>query len=677
MAKKAEVRVAVTVDGASQAAGEIGKVEKAAAGASAGGLSKLTKGIEGDLKNALSSTLPGATGNAATGLAGIAGPALGAGVAIAGLALKGVGDFEKLGVSIGNFSTVTGTTMDEASRWTEVSGDLGVGADTVEAAFGRMNKKLGASPDFLDQYGIAVGHAKDGTIDANATFLNAIDRLNGIKDPALQAATGAAIFGKGWQGMAALIGAGAPQLRADLASVQPEKIFTAGDANAAKGLRDGFDAIKDAGEGLMLTLGRALAPTIAALAPQIGALITKVEPLVAAIGKGLVGAFDALEPAISGAIALIGPLSSILGGLAGQIPNVIGALGGSKGGLDNQTQSTKDLIDQFVQLNDKYKGVGESGRKFTGDAHAVANALEDQKNVTGSNTTAMENMRAAVKAHGDEQSGRITGQFAGFSQTIKDQQKATEDANTAQGNLAAGQRLGGQAAQYLAQESQRAADVIRNDMAAAAKHAQGAIDDLTGAYDTLKGSVSDDQAYLNLEGTFNDVRDKAKAAFEGAQKGGNDARDSALAYKQSVDNLKQSIIDVGQSVAGISPETTKKLLMEVDKGQLDDVQAQIETIRRNNVISLQIVAKGGAGFGALIGARAEGGDVQAGGTYLVGERGPEVLTMGGNGHVTPNGASVGGGHTYVTINMPVGTTGEDVVSALKKYEKRNGPGWKS
>jgi hypothetical protein len=37
------------------------------------------------------------------------------------------------------------------------------------------------------------------------------------------------------------------------------------------------------------------------------------------------------------------------------------------------------------------------------------------------------------------------------------------------------------------------------------------------------------------------------------------------------------------------------------------------------------------------GHRAAGGPVQAGGTYLVGERGPEMLTMGGSGgHITPN-----------------------------------------
>jgi hypothetical protein len=46
--------------------------------------------------------------------------------------------------------------------------------------------------------------------------------------------------------------------------------------------------------------------------------------------------------------------------------------------------------------------------------------------------------------------------------------------------------------------------------------------------------------------------------------------------------------------------------------------------------------------------RAKGGPVSAGGTYLVGEGGPELLTMGSaSGHVTPNHAMGGGGDVYL------------------------------
>lgn len=60
------------------------------------------------------------------------------------------------------------------------------------------------------------------------------------------------------------------------------------------------------------------------------------------------------------------------------------------------------------------------------------------------------------------------------------------------------------------------------------------------------------------------------------------------------------------------------------------------------------------GFLGLSGARANGGPVSAGGTYLVGERGPELLKMGGSpGVVVPNHALKGGGAPTVVIQQTV------------------------
>jgi phage-related minor tail protein len=50
--------------------------------------------------------------------------------------------------------------------------------------------------------------------------------------------------------------------------------------------------------------------------------------------------------------------------------------------------------------------------------------------------------------------------------------------------------------------------------------------------------------------------------------------------------------------------------------------------------------------------RAEGGPVSAGHTYLVGEKGPEIVRMGGNGYVTPNNkVNWGGGEVRVVMNI--------------------------
>ena len=80
--------------------------------------------------------------------------------------------------------------------------------------------------------------------------------------------------------------------------------------------------------------------------------------------------------------------------------------------------------------------------------------------------------------------------------------------------------------------------------------------------------------------------------------------------------------------------------------------------------------------------RASGGPVRAGEPYLVGEAGvPELFVPDQNGTVVPpgRGGSVAGtGSTVnVTINMPPGTNGNDVVRAIRRYEKYNGTGWRA
>lgn len=67
------------------------------------------------------------------------------------------------------------------------------------------------------------------------------------------------------------------------------------------------------------------------------------------------------------------------------------------------------------------------------------------------------------------------------------------------------------------------------------------------------------------------------------------------------------------------------------------------------------------------GTRAMGGQVSAGGRFLVGENGPEVLQLGGQGgSITPNHALDSGGGTNVTtiVNIQAGVTKGEVVSLI-------------
>lgn len=68
----------------------------------------------------------------------------------------------------------------------------------------------------------------------------------------------------------------------------------------------------------------------------------------------------------------------------------------------------------------------------------------------------------------------------------------------------------------------------------------------------------------------------------------------------------------------------------------------------------------GADAGTALGRRAGGGSVRAGRSYLVGERGAEILTMGGNGHVTPNHEL--GGPQEIVIPIYIG---DEVVRVVR------------
>ena len=279
------------------------------------------EGVGGKLKagwSGLGDVFGSTAGKTAVAVAGVGALAVAAG--------KAVTKFEHAAIEVGKFRDATGTTSEEASRFVEVFNDLGIGADAGATAIGRMEKALGQNAHAFDEYGVAVVRAKDGTIDARGTFLNAVDALNRIQDPAKRAAAGADIFGRGWQGMAEIIGSGAPALKSALESVQPSKIFTDADIQAGRDVRDAFDKLADAGSGLLLTLGKALAPVVAELAPILADVVDAAGPLVETLGTALAGAFKVLAPVISAVTTVLKPLIEGLGAIGKAVEDVVGGI---------------------------------------------------------------------------------------------------------------------------------------------------------------------------------------------------------------------------------------------------------------------------------------------------------------------------------------------------------------
>lgn len=78
-----------------------------------------------------------------------------------------------------------------------------------------------------------------------------------------------------------------------------------------------------------------------------------------------------------------------------------------------------------------------------------------------------------------------------------------------------------------------------------------------------------------------------------------------------------------------------------------------QVLIQKSIIEPAANALGGIDWGELFGGpKASGGSVYPGTTYVVGERGPELLTMGADrGHVTPNHQISGTGGTSVEVNV--------------------------
>ena len=153
---------------------------------------------------------------------------------------------------------------------------------------------------------------------------------------------------------------------------------------------------------------------------------------------------------------------------------------------------------------------------------------------------------------------------------------------------------------------------------------------------------------LQLERIKNDItinqglKDQADAAQELAEK--FDKIGESI-EKSIVGNLTDAVMgtqSLGQAAVNVL-NTLKRKIIEV----------QIEQ-------AVSGIGKGIGGFlGKIFTGKANGGPVSAGGAYLVGEKGPEILQMGSRGgNIIPNNA-IGGGNTtnnMITVNVDASGT---------------------
>jgi hypothetical protein len=209
------------------------------------------------------------------------------GAALVAFGAKAVTAFQDLALSADKFSNATGLAVEDASRYMEVLGDIGVEEASLQTGLNKLNRAIADNSAEFAKAGIEIVKADNGATDVNKTFLNTVQALKNIKDPAEKARVATQLLGKGWQELSTVIDLGADRLTASLASVADAKVIDSEEVRRAKELRDTFDNLKDKGEEFALALGETVVPIISDVVEIITKVFNAVEAVTGAVSDFL------------------------------------------------------------------------------------------------------------------------------------------------------------------------------------------------------------------------------------------------------------------------------------------------------------------------------------------------------------------------------------------------------
>lgn len=559
-----------------------------------------------------------------------AGLAAGAGAAVAAFAVSSITDFQKVVLEVGNFRDALGLSAEEASRWVEVAGDLGIGADKIEKSFGLMLRTAGNSPQVFADLGVEIARTKDGAVDANGTFLNVIERLHGMRDPAEQAATAQKLLGRAWMDSAELIELGAEGVKARLADVSDAQVFTDEQISQGYEFRDALDELSDTVTQVKNKLAEALIP-----------VLTDVAGVV--------------KPAIEGFQKLYGVLQTLESiPIAGWfITNMVEPLKAVKNGFD--LLPTDDFWHDLF-FGENADDVKSSLAELSGELNQTvldAYGIEVQAKHTGS----------AVE--------QLSSSFAGLTPTVEQAAEREKDAAEAAKELADKQAELDAAMDEVNASLQEQIDrltamhdqaINAADATLAVNEAQGSfIEAVTTSNQLLKDGKDNTEDFANSVLAERDAMIDVAKATEASGRKHAEAQGQTYSAKQAVDDFNGSLLNnatyatpaardaIANYIAeanGIDPTKATEITAAIRAGDIPEAKRLLDGASETRSASIfasalntaavnselnNVANPGGAPRQARIvlsgpGAnRAIGGTPAPGEMTTVGEHGPEVV----------------------------------------------------
>lgn len=324
-----------------------------------------------------------------------------------------------------------------------------------------------------------------------------------------------------------------------------------------------------------------------------------------------------------------------------------------------------------------------------GVARASAIALSDSQHISLDTATVW----LAKMAEGGTVFPTVADAVAGYTGKIDTNKASTDEAASAQDGYAAAIK--------------HASDVLRatTDPIFAVMNAQDSLTEAQTNYDNIKNDstktdAAKEAALRKLWTASFDLTD-AQTKLGGALASGDVSSDKLGA---ALDTLRLNNIDptteAGQALTEkiYGVDETAKIVAELLKGRVlraetdeSNLQAFLDKLNEIKTKHIEVqdwifthdIGSKGNGLGFRL-PQASGGYVPGGGARLVGEHGPELFVPSSSGSIvnalsTEHALGGGGGGSTMTINitMPPGTDGANVVEAIRRYERMNGPGWRN
>jgi hypothetical protein len=199
----------------------------------------------------------------------------------------------------------------------------------------------------------------------------------------------------------------------------------------------------------------------------------------------------------------------------------------------------------------------------------------------------------------------------------------------------------------------------------AARESAAMIDEASEAVETfytewqlLMGLLSDRVMWDNLDTSFDNLKEKAAAAFGGSEQ---DVKDFNVAALQAAEYIAKV-----SAALELPEEVQTRIAILYDQGKFDQIYGLLRALDPASVREAFAAING-----PFLPGMASGGTVTSSGMALIGENGPEILNLPRGATVTPlTGTSGGGGNT---INITVTSANpDDVVAAIQAWSRNNG-----